>query len=148
MKLLSQKRARRILDDGAKQHDEHALEEALNKRERILNKVVQSASLAPYLDQVKTLFALIQDYVKGNYREIPWWSIGSVATALLYILMPLDAVPDFIPIAGFLDDAVVLKLCLDLISKDLDNYRLRKSSEHPSASSTPPVSPDSHQPGD
>lgn len=127
MKLFSQKRARRILDEGAENSDEQALQEALNKRERIIDKVIHSASLAPYLEQVKTLFALIQDYVKGSYREIPWWSIGSVATALLYILMPLDAVPDFIPIAGFLDDAVVLKLCLDLIGKDLDKYRQYKN---------------------
>ena len=47
-------------------------------------------------------------------------------TALLYILMPLDAVPDIIPIAGFLDDAVVLKLCLDMVRKDLDKYKLNK----------------------
>ncbi|MBQ0796342.1 YkvA family protein [Zhongshania sp.] len=88
--------------------------------------MLNNASLTPYLSHVKTLFNLLQDYVKGSYREIPWWSIGSVVTALLYILMPLDAVPDIIPIAGFLDDAVVLKLCLDMVRKDLDKYKLNK----------------------
>jgi uncharacterized membrane protein YkvA (DUF1232 family) len=90
---------------------------------------LHSVSLSPYIDQVKTLFSLLQDYVKGDYREIPWWSLGSIVTALLYILLPFDAMPDFIPIAGFLDDAVVLKLCLDMITKDLVTYTQFKAQE-------------------
>jgi uncharacterized membrane protein YkvA (DUF1232 family) len=34
----------------------------------------------------------------------------------------MDALPDYIPVAGFLDDAVVLKLCLDMVAKDLTKY--------------------------
>ena len=84
--------------------------------------MTNNASLAPYINQVKILFNLVQDYVKGDYREVPWWSLGSISTALLYILMPMDALPDYIPVAGFLDDAVVLKLCLDMVAKDLTKY--------------------------
>lgn len=126
MEIFSKKRAKKILDNGASDTTESDIDVALSNRQRIINKVLQNASLAPYIGQVKTLFSLLQDYVKGDYREIPWWSLGSVVTALLYILLPLDAVPDIIPIAGFLDDAVVLKLCLDLVSKDLENYKLNK----------------------
>ncbi|WP_295872184.1 YkvA family protein [uncultured Zhongshania sp.] len=126
MQVFSKKRAQKILDDGAAEVSDSKIDLALSNRQRIINKVLNNASLTPYLSHVKTLFNLLQDYVKGSYREIPWWSIGSVVTALLYILMPLDAVPDIIPIAGFLDDAVVLKLCLDMVRKDLDKYKLNK----------------------
>jgi uncharacterized membrane protein YkvA (DUF1232 family) len=123
MWFFSNKRAKHILDDGAAELNSQDLDKALNNRQRILEKVLTSATLAPYISQVKILFTLIQDYVKGEYREIPWWSLGSIVTALLYILMPFDALPDFIPITGYLDDAVVLKLCLDMVSKDLASYR-------------------------
>ncbi|MFT5889790.1 MAG: uncharacterized membrane protein YkvA (DUF1232 family) [Zhongshania sp.] len=123
MWFFSNKRAKHILDDGAAELNAQDLDRAINNRQRILEKVLTSATLAPYISQVKILLTLIQDYVKGEYREIPWWSLGSIATALLYILMPLDALPDFIPITGYLDDAVVLKLCLDMVSKDLTSYR-------------------------
>ena len=126
MQILSKQRAQKVLDNGAADITESEIDLALSNRQRILNKVLQNASLAPYIGQVKTLFSLLQDYVKGDYREIPWRSLGSVVTALLYILLPFDAVPDIIPIAGFLDDAVVLKLCLDMVSKDLDAYKLNK----------------------
>jgi uncharacterized membrane protein YkvA (DUF1232 family) len=126
MQIFSKNRAKKVLDEGAAELSESEINYALSNRERIINKVLKNASLAPYISQVKTLFSLLQDYVKGDYREIPWWSLGSVVTALLYILLPLDAVPDIIPIAGFLDDAVVLKLCLDMVSKDLEKYKLNK----------------------
>ncbi|MBU0537972.1 MAG: DUF1232 domain-containing protein [Gammaproteobacteria bacterium] len=126
MQIFSKQRAQKVLDNGAADITESEIDLALSNRQRILNKVLQNASLAPYIGQVKTLFNLLQDYVKGDYREIPWWSLGSVVTALLYILLPFDAVPDIIPIAGFLDDAVVLKLCLDMVSKDLEAYKLNK----------------------
>jgi uncharacterized membrane protein YkvA (DUF1232 family) len=126
MKFFSERRARKILEDGADDAQQGQLEATLKNRRRILDKVLTNASLAPYLEQVKTLFQLVQDYARGNYREIPWWSIGAVITALGYILMPLDSIPDFIPVAGYLDDAVVLKLCLDMIARDLQQYRLSK----------------------
>lgn len=139
MKFFSERRARKILDDGARQTDETQLQKTLQQRQRILDKVLTSPSLAPYLNQVRTLFRLIQDYLRGDYREIPWWSLGAAATALGYILMPLDAIPDFIPIAGFLDDALVLKICLDMIARDLQNYRLARgdNEENPESQDAP-----------
>ncbi|CAA0088626.1 Uncharacterised protein [Zhongshania aliphaticivorans] len=132
MQVLSKKRAKKILDKGAGDLNESQINLAISNRQRIINKVITSASLAPFLAQVKVLFKLLQDYVSGDYREIPWWSLGSIVTALLYILLPLDAIPDIIPIAGFLDDAVVLKLCLDMITKDLTNYTNYKKNQNDS----------------
>lgn len=134
MQIFSKKRAQKVLDSGAADVTESQIDLALSNRQRILNKVLHSVSLSPYIEQVKTLFSLLQDYVKGEYREIPWWSLGSIVTALLYILLPFDAMPDFIPIAGFLDDAVVLKLCLDMITKDLVTYTQFKAQETSKAS--------------
>jgi len=122
MLFFSKKRAKHVLDEGAAELDDATLQKTLSNRQGILNRVTNNASLAPYINQVKILFNLVQDYVKGDYREVPWWSLGSISTALLYILMPMDALPDYIPVAGFLDDAVVLKLCLDMVAKDLTKY--------------------------
>lgn len=126
MKWFSARRARQILDDGASQVDEQQLEDTLSKRQQILDKVMHSQRLAPYLQQVTTLFQLIQDYLRGNYRDIPWWTLGAVATALTYIFIPLDAIPDVIPVAGLIDDVAVLKLCLELVGKDLEHYRQQR----------------------
>lgn len=146
MALFPERRARKILDEGAADADTQSLQKTLSNRERILDKVLSNASLAPYLSQVKVLLQLVQDYAKGNYREIPWWSLGAIVTALGYILMPLDSIPDVIPIAGYLDDAVVLKLCLDMISKDLLHYRIAKQQQNDSSRGPAEQSPEDEKP--
>ena len=42
-----------------------------------------------------------------------------VVTGLLYFLAPVDAIPDFIPVLGFLDDAAVIAYVLRAIEADV-----------------------------
>ena len=67
-----------------------------------------------------------QDYANGNYREVPFNVVAAIGGALLYVLSPLDLIPDFIPIVGYLDDAAVIAFCLNLIEKDLISYKVWK----------------------
>jgi uncharacterized membrane protein YkvA (DUF1232 family) len=45
-------------------------------------------------------------------RRVPRRSKVAVALTLAYLAMPLDIVPDFIPVAGQLDDVIVVGLAL------------------------------------
>jgi len=60
---------------------------------------------------------------KGNYEETPWRSVAGITFALLYILNPMDLVPDFIPFIGVIDDFTVFTITLNLIGKDFDLYK-------------------------
>ena len=46
-----------------------------------------------------------------------------IVAALLYLVSPVDVVPDWIPIAGLLDDAAVAGLVLDYVLKKLDESK-------------------------
>ncbi|MCQ2379991.1 MAG: DUF1232 domain-containing protein [Victivallaceae bacterium] len=81
------------------------------------------------IEDVRTLLQLLKDYCNGEYKEVPWKFIVSVAGAFAYLLLPLDAIPDVIPIAGFIDDAAVFGFVLSSFKEELEKYRMWKGIE-------------------
>ena len=47
--------------------------------------------------------------------ETPLWLKGLMLVVPLYLVFPLDIIPDFIPLAGWLDDVVVIPLLVTWI---------------------------------
>jgi len=47
-----------------------------------------------------------------------WLKLGS-ALIVLYVLSPIDIVPDFIPVIGFMDDLVLVPLAIRFLLKRL-----------------------------
>ena len=41
-------------------------------------------------------------------RETPWYAKALAAVVVVYALSPIDLIPDFIPVVGFLDDVILL----------------------------------------
>lgn len=133
MKEISPQEANRELNKQAKKVTEKDLEKVLAKEQKIEDKFRNNDSISGYLERAKSMFGLIRDYWSGNYRQVPWKTIAAVAGALLYVLMPLDLIPDFIPVAGFLDDAGVIAACLKLVSDDLLAYEKWKINQNHSS---------------
>ena len=78
------------------------------------------------INQVKLLFEMIRDYWTGEFKGIPWASIAMAIGALVYFLSPVDLIPDFIPVIGYLDDAMVVALAIKAIQEDLRAYCAHK----------------------
>jgi uncharacterized membrane protein YkvA (DUF1232 family) len=60
----------------------------------------------------------------GDAR-LPWWCRALVAAAIAYLLLPVDLVPDFVPVAGQLDDAILVALVLRVVLRAGDGELLR-----------------------
>ena len=108
---------------NAKKISDKDFEKVADKADEIRDKVQKSGILGRYIEDIKLLCGMVKDYWNGSYREIPFRIISSVVFALLYILSPIDIIPDPIPIFGYLDDLLVLSICLNLIEDDLVKYR-------------------------
>lgn len=76
---------------------------------------------------LRLLAALLRDYWRGNYRQVPALSMTALGLTLVYILCPVDLISDLIPLGGQLDDALLLAGCLFFIEKDLRRYEEWKS---------------------
>ena len=108
---------------GASRMKEEDLKKVLDKADEIENKFESHGPLKRLLEDFKLLMTLVNDYWHGKYREIPWWAISAVVFALLYVLSPIDVLPDVIPVIGYTDDALVVSLTLVLIEQELHKYK-------------------------
>lgn len=66
---------------------------------------------------------MIKDYYNRKYTTVPWYVISAIGGALLYVLSPIDLIPDFIPFVGYIDDAAVIAFCINRISAEVDKYK-------------------------
>ena len=123
MAKVAKKQAEEELKKGAKNVTEEDLKKVINKRDEIEEKFRGNGPLGRFISDLKLMFSVIQDYISGKYREIPWWSIAAIVAALLYVLNPIDLIPDFIPVFGYIDDALVVAACLAMVEQDLQNYK-------------------------
>ncbi len=73
-------------------------------------------------DSLKTMFDLVKAYINGDYRNIPYGSLVLIVGAILYFVMPADAIPDVIPALGFTDDAAVIAFTIKQVKSDLDKF--------------------------
>jgi uncharacterized membrane protein YkvA (DUF1232 family) len=127
MAEAKEKQAADALQEGAKKIKKEDLQKVLSKQKEIEEKFLPAGLLGGLFFDVELLISLIQDYDSGKYQEIPWESVAGILTALLYVISPVDLIPDFIPLIGTLDDAVVVAVCLKLVKKDLDAYTFWKT---------------------
>lgn len=129
MARFSQKNAEAQLQAEAGRVDRDKLDDLLRRQQAIEDKVRSSGKLQRFSGDIKLMFAMIGDYWNGHYRNVPWKSIAAVAGALLYVLNPLDVIPDLILGIGFVDDAGVVALCLKLVESDLIRYAAWKEQQ-------------------
>ena len=83
------------------------------------------ARLVPYC-------AILFKRLLGDSRVPLRWKLAS-ALALVYLAMPFDLVPDFIPLAGQLDDAILVALVLRGLLRSAGPLLLREHWPGPAA---------------
>lgn len=89
------------------------------------------ASVASYA-RIPVISGLIEN-VKLLYQMLTTkgFKVGTsvyvaIGAALLYFISPIDVVPDFIPVAGLLDDAAVVALVVSSFSKEIERFKKSK----------------------
>lgn len=109
------RRARRILEDP------QALVQLAKDAEGKAAGLT-SGPLSGVLDELKVLLRLIRAYGKGEYRKVSWKTMVLVVGAVLYLVSPVDVIPDFILGSGLVDDATVLAFVYRKVHKEVAEF--------------------------
>jgi uncharacterized membrane protein YkvA (DUF1232 family) len=111
----AQRRARSLLRRNGE------LLDVAKEAEKIAAKM-RSGPMSKLVDQLKALLRLVRAYATGEYKHVSWESMVLVVAAIAYVVSPLDLIPDFIPVVGYLDDAAVVGFVLKIVREELDEF--------------------------
>ena len=84
-----------------------------------LKKLVKGMGILAELKQrarhlKEETFAL---YLAARDPRTPWYAKVIVVAIVAYAFSPIDLIPDFVPVFGYLDDLVLLPVCIALAIK-------------------------------
>jgi uncharacterized membrane protein YkvA (DUF1232 family) len=106
-----------VLEDYRPQQELSELETEV-LAESVDNKIaVNKKKLTPAI--IKHLTALRKYLFDRNVR---WYRKSLVVAALVYFVTPLDAIPDFTPFFGYLDDIGVIAWTINFLGNEIKNY--------------------------
>jgi uncharacterized membrane protein YkvA (DUF1232 family) len=80
-------------------------------------------------------------YLAGRDPRVPWHAKMLALAIAAYALSPIDLIPDFIPVLGYLDDLVLLPLAILLVVRLIPPALL---AEHRAAAAAWQAEPRSH----
>lgn len=82
---------------------------------------LQAGKLTPIKTDLQTLLRLLRAYGEGQYKDVSGKNLALAGLGLIYLVSPLDVLPDFIP-GGFADDAAVIGFIMKKIRGELVKF--------------------------
>ncbi len=71
--------------------------------------------------KAQLLREMLRDIRAGRYKPSRG-TVVAILFALFYFLFPIDAIFDFIPFFGYIDDLAVISFVLDRIKGEIERY--------------------------
>jgi uncharacterized membrane protein YkvA (DUF1232 family) len=129
MKTLTWLRlAHQVVKSGTFKDFEKEAGKVVSQKERLANLLKKTAEKGKevkdvsVLKQIGTFRRMIKAYRAGEYKKIPLKSITLIVTGLIYFISPLDMIPDFILVGGWIDDFALLTWVFKAIGSDIEHF--------------------------
>lgn len=103
-------------------NDKEKMQNLLNRFKEFFN----NNSLEEIKDNMKEAFNYVSDVFSGRYRDYSMTALITLVAGMVYVVSPIDIIPDFIPVVGFTDDITVFLFVLKSVNDELERYRKSK----------------------
>ena len=106
------------LNDLSSEYDTH---EKFNEGsdyidENFWSKVEKVGKKLSFTKDIKALYNYFSE------KNISWYRKTIVVAALVYFIMPIDAIPDISPLIGYLDDLGVITAVIKYLGSELNQF--------------------------
>lgn len=90
--------------------------------------LLSAKGLKDCVQDFRSLIDYVRDIATGKYKDYSLSNLLLAIAAIVYVVSPMDVIPDFIPLGGFVDDATVVAWAVKQLSTELAKYRSKRSS--------------------
>ncbi len=73
-------------------------------------------------DELQTAISLLTAWLKRDYTDVSTKTLISLVAAVLYFVVPIDVIPDFLLGWGFIDDMAVIAYSFSQIREEITRY--------------------------
>ena len=80
-------------------------------------------------------------YLASRDPRVPWYAKALAVAVAGYALSPVDLIPDFIPVLGYLDDIIIVPLGIMLVVRLIPPEIMAEHRELAAAAQERPISP-------
>ena len=105
---LWRSRMNEVLEAERSSADSDKLGVMLKQETQAVELVGKHKRLSSFKDDVFDSFRMLGKIFSGEFSDYNWTDLGWILGGLGYLLLPVDAIPDFVPAVGFVDDAGAL----------------------------------------
>lgn len=86
-----------------------------------INLAIEAFKHKGFISKIPTIMRMLNSIRKKHYRpEIK--NLLVPGAVLLYILSPIDVIPDWIPVLGQLDDLAMVAFAIPLLIKETERF--------------------------
>jgi uncharacterized membrane protein YkvA (DUF1232 family) len=96
---------------------------------KLTSASAEKSGFAQVKDMMFTLIRLIRSYASGQYRQVSTKTVLIGLATVLYLLLPIDLVPDFIPMLGLMDDLSLITWFIKAFQQELVKFQLWESQQ-------------------
>ena len=87
-----------------------------------MKDIAHNPAVKESIGQFEVAFRMVKAHVTNEYKGISNRTLGMLVLGLLYFVLPLDFLPDFIPVIGYVDDLTVIVAIFKSLSSDIEKF--------------------------
>ena len=100
--------------------DREKMDELKNKK----NKFLSNPALSKIRDSLCLLWRYLEAVTSKRYTDYSVWALTKIVAVLIYVVNPLDLIPDIIFWAGWLDDILAVGYVISLTTEELEKFQV------------------------
>lgn len=125
---MTEKSLKKFDEAYVKKHADEVTEKdiqvVVDHSEEIEKSFLGRGPFGEFVEEIILGLALVKDFATRRYRKVPFWVIGALVIMYLYVMNPIDIIPDFIIGLGQVDDLLVIALCLSMVRQEIAHYKV------------------------